>query len=206
MTATAKGMAGGAAGCAVRESASAARADAHSEAPTPEVLRRAFGSFATGVAVIGARSAEGEVVGMTANSLTSVSISPPLVLFCPARSLIAFNVYATAQHFSVTILPKHSEWISNHFARSGVDKWKAMPHSFGLNGAPYLDDALATMECTVVDRHEAGDHLIVLGRVLRLNVSNAGEPLIFFRSRYCSLDPHVHSVEPAGSAPFEAWG
>lgn len=180
--------------------------NALSDAPSPEMLRRAFGSFATGVAVIGALGAGGEMAGMTVNSLTSVSISPPLILFCPARSLIAFDVYETAQNFSVSILPKQLEAISNHFARSGVDKWKAVPHSIGKNGAPYLDDALATMECAVVDRQAAGDHLIVLGRVLRLNVATPGEPLVFFRSRYRSLDQHAHSVEPGTQSPFEPWG
>lgn len=180
--------------------------NAPSDAPSPKMLRRAFGSFATGVAIIGALGADGDMAGMTVNSLTSVSISPPLILFCAARSLIAFDVYATTRNFSISILSKQSEVISNHFARSGVDKWKTVPHRFGKNGAPYLDNALATLECAVVDRHEAGDHLIVLGRVMRLNVSKSGDPLVFFRSQYRSLEQNAHSVAPGTQSPFEPWG
>jgi flavin reductase (DIM6/NTAB) family NADH-FMN oxidoreductase RutF len=80
--------------------------------PTPALLRRAFGTFATGVTVIGARGADGALVGMTASSFAAVSLNPPLVLFCPAGSLSAFRVYNTAAHFSVNILPLQTEFVS----------------------------------------------------------------------------------------------
>lgn len=176
------------------------------EEVTSIALKRAFGSFATGVAVIGARGAGGELAGMTVNSLTSVSMDPPLVLFCPSRSLTAFGVYATARHFSVSILPGRSEAISNHFARSGIEKWSAIPHSVAADGSPYLDHALAAMECEVVARYPAGDHLIVLGRVLRLMVSAVENPLIFFRSNYRHLDSTIGSAVAHDLAPFDAWG
>jgi flavin reductase (DIM6/NTAB) family NADH-FMN oxidoreductase RutF len=174
--------------------------------PTPADLKRAFGSFATGVAVIGARGMNGEMAGMTANSLTSVSMNPPLVLFCPARSLAAFNVYKTAAYFSVSILGEQCEAVSNHFARSGIDKWKAIPHGIGPSGCPYLDNAIAVMECEVEAQHPAGDHLIVLGRVRRLMISAVGGPLIFFRSSYRHLDPASGPAATGEFAPFEAWG
>jgi flavin reductase (DIM6/NTAB) family NADH-FMN oxidoreductase RutF len=177
-----------------------------SDAPTPELLRQAFGTFTTGVTVIGARRVDGALVGMTANSFTSVSLTPPLVLFCPARSLAGFDTYATVAHFSISILPRQTELVSNHFARSGIDKWKSVPHSLGATGVPLLDFALATMECEVVARHSAGDHLVVVGRVLRVEVSDAAEPLVFFRSRYRQLDAHMHPVQPEGDAPFDVWG
>ena len=174
--------------------------------PTHVALKRAFGFFATGVAVIGARGADGEMAGMTVNSMTSVSMEPPLVLFCPSRSLVAFGVYASAKYFSVSILPEQCEAISNYFARSGIGKWKVTPHSLGPYGSPYLDNVLAAMECEVVARHPAGDHLIVLGRVLRLALSGAEDPLIFFRSRYRHLDPASGSGVARDLAPFDAWG
>lgn len=174
--------------------------------PTRAGLKRVFGSFATGVAVIGARGADGEMAGMTVNSLTSVSMEPPLVLFCPSRSLVAFGVYASAEYFSVSILPEECEAVSNYFARSGIGKWKVIPHSVGLYGSPYLDHVLAAMECEVVARHSAGDHLIVLGRVLRLALSAAEDPLIFFRSRYRHLDPASGSGVAREFVPFDAWG
>jgi flavin reductase (DIM6/NTAB) family NADH-FMN oxidoreductase RutF len=174
--------------------------------PSPESLKRVFGSFATGVAVIGVRGPDGAMIGMTVNSLTSVSMDPPLLLFCPSRALAAYEIYAAAQHFTVSILPKHSETISNHFSRSGIDKWGTSPHSLGASGAPYLENALGVMECAVVDRHPAGDHLIVLGRVLRMMVSTADEPLIFFRSRYMHLCSQGETTDPHGSAQIDVWG
>ncbi len=174
--------------------------------PSPEMLKRAFGSFATGVAVIGVRCADGELVGMTVNSLTSVSMDPPLVLFCPATSLAAYQAYAEAEHFTVSILAEGSETVSNHFAKSGIDKWGTMAHSLGASGAPYLESAVGVMECSVVGRHPAGDHLIVLGRVLRLKVSTSDEPLVFFRSRYRNLGAPNEVASPASNAHLDVWG
>jgi flavin reductase (DIM6/NTAB) family NADH-FMN oxidoreductase RutF len=178
----------------------------HPPAPTPQLLRRAFGTFATGITVIGACSAHGGLVGMTVNSFTSVSLDPPLVLFCPGRSIAGFDVYANAVYFSVSILPQESYLISNHFANRGSDKWKTVPHWLGSTGAPLLERALATMECEVVARHEAGDHIIVLGRVLQLDLSDATEPLVFFRSRYRQLDPRTQPGYLEGEGSFEVWG
>ena len=176
------------------------------QGPSPESLKRVFGSFATGVAVIGVRAPAGDLVGMTVNSLTSVSMDPPMVLFCPSRALAAYEAYEGALYFTVSILTKGSEAISNHFAKSGIDKWGTIPHRLGASGAPYLENALSVMECAVVDRHPAGDHLIVLGRVLRLVVSTADEPLVFFRSRYRHLGSRSETDDPNGPAQIDVWG
>ncbi len=170
-----------------------------------ELLRRAFGTFATGIAVIGARSGDGKLVGMTANSFTSVSLNPPLVLFCPARSLAAFEIYSAASHFSVSILPAHGEASSNRFARTHTAKWEAEPHLVGATGTPLLSGALANFECEVVARHDGGDHLIVVGRVVRAAATERGEPLVFFRSRYRALDSRTRIVTPVSDPAFVAW-
>ncbi|MCL4798572.1 MAG: flavin reductase family protein [Burkholderiales bacterium] len=171
----------------------------------PELLRRAFGTFTTGVTVIGARSEDGRLVGMTANSFTSVSLHPPLVLFCPARSLAAFDVYSTARHFSVSVLPAHGEASSNRFARTNTAKWESEPHRVGKTGAPLLLGALASFECEVVARHDGGDHLIVVGRVAYLQATETGEPLVFFRSRYRALDSQTRLVAPVSDPWFVVW-
>ena len=171
----------------------------------PDLLRRAFGAFTTGITVIGARSTDGRLVGMTANSFTSVSLEPPLVLFCPARSLAAFDVYSTAPHFSVSVLPAHSEALSNHFARANTTKWETEPHDLGKTGTPLLSGALASFECEVVARHDGGDHLIVVGRVIQLKATDAGEPLVFFRSRYRALDSHARFIAPVSDPWFVLW-
>lgn len=172
---------------------------------TPDLLRRAFGTFATGIAVIGARSTDGTLVGMTANSFTSVSLNPPLVLFCPARSLAAFDVYKAASQFSVSILPSHGEASSNRFARTNTAKWESEPYQVGETGTPLLSSALANFECEVVARHEGGDHLIVVGRVVRLKATEAGEPLVFFRSQYRALESHTRLVAPVSDPWFIVW-
>lgn len=172
---------------------------------SPALLRRAFGTFATGVTVIGARAADGRLVGMTANSFTSVSLDPPLVLFCPARSLAAFDVYSSASHFSVSVLPAHGEGWSNRFARMNTAKWEAEPHRLSESGAPLLLGALANFECEVIARHDGGDHLIVVGRVARLTVTETGEPLVFFRSRYRALDTRAPLVAPVSDPWFVVW-
>jgi flavin reductase (DIM6/NTAB) family NADH-FMN oxidoreductase RutF len=172
---------------------------------SPELLRRAFGTFATGVTVIGARSPDGRLVGMTANSFTSVSLEPPLVLFCPARSLAAYDVYSTAPHFSVSVLPAHSEASCNRFARASTAKWETEAYLVGKTGAPLLSGALASFECEVVARHDGGDHLIVVGRVVQLTATESGEPLVFFRSRYRALDSHARLVAPVSDPWFVVW-
>ncbi len=171
----------------------------------PERLRRAFATFATGIAVIGARGADGALVGMTVNSFASVSLSPPLVMFCPARSLGAFEVYRTARHFSASVLRQDSGAVSERFARAGTGKWQGVKHRLGAGGAPLLEGALATFECEVESRHAAGDHLIVVGRVRALEVAGNDEPLVFFRSHYRELAP-LGGVEAAREPAFLAWG
>jgi len=179
--------------------------DEAGEEISPTLLRRAFGTFTTGVTVIGARSADGRMVGMTANSFTSVSLNPPLVLFCPARSLAAFDVYSTASHFSVSVLPAHGETWSNKFARMSTAKWETEPYRTGKTGTPVLLDALANFECEVVARHDGGDHMIVVGRVVHLEATESGEPLVFFRSRYRALDARARLVAPVSDPWFVVW-
>lgn len=179
--------------------------DGPGDGVSPDLLRRAFGTFATGVTVIGARGADGTLVGMTANSFTSVSLDPPLVLFCPARSLAAFDVYSAADHFSVSVLAAHAEASSNRFARTNTAKWGSEPFRIGKAGTPLLVNALASFECEVVARHDGGDHLIVVGRVVHLHATETGEPLVFFRSRYRALDSHARLVAPVSDPWYLVW-
>jgi flavin reductase (DIM6/NTAB) family NADH-FMN oxidoreductase RutF len=169
---------------------------------TPQRLRQAFGTFATGIAVIGARAEDGALVGMTANSFGSVSLAPPLVMFCPARSARAFEVYATTRYFSASTLRRDGRAVSERFAQAGAGKWQGVRHRIGATGVPLLEGALATFECEVEARHDGGDHLIVVGRVLAVDVPEQAEPLVFFRSHYRELAP----VGGADYATFLEWG
>jgi len=154
----------------------------------PALLRKAFSHYATGVAVIGARGADGAPVGMTVNSFSSVSLDPPLVSFCPARSSHAFPVYAAMRHFSVSILAAEDRTLSDRFARVREEhKWDGVSHRLGEGRVPVLESALAAFECEVAARFNAGDHVIVLGRVLRLAYDGDRAPLLFHASRYHAL-------------------
>jgi flavin reductase (DIM6/NTAB) family NADH-FMN oxidoreductase RutF len=158
----------------------------------PQSLRHAFGNYATGVAVIGARSDGGTLVGMTVNSFTSVSLDPPLVLYCPARTLRAVEIYASARFFSASVLGAGQKRLSDLFARQGESKWESIGHRIGETGVPLIPDALASFECENHAVHEAGDHLVVLGHVRAVHLKESADPLIFFRSRYRGLTQSEH--------------
>ena len=173
----------------------------------PAALRKAFGTYATGVVVIGARGPDGMPVGMTVNSFSSVSISPPLVSFCPGRSSFAFPVYAAMQHFSVNVLGEEHRAISDRFARaSGEHKWGGVKHRVGEGGVPVLEDAVAAFECEVEARFDAGDHVIVLGRVLRFEHHGERSPLLFHGSRYHGLGVGLDSPQHVDLASLIGWG
>jgi flavin reductase (DIM6/NTAB) family NADH-FMN oxidoreductase RutF len=151
-----------------------------------ERFRQVLGHLPTGVTVITAHHADGPVA-MSANSVTSVSLEPPLILFCPAKSSTTWPRIRQSGRFCVNIFGAQHEEISRRFATRGVDRfagvaWHSRP------AGPALDDAVAWIECTVDAQYEAGDHLIVVGAVDRLDVrEDAGEPLVFFRGRYGSF-------------------
>ena len=168
------------------------------------LLRRAFGQFATGVAIIGARAGDGSLVGMTVNSFASVSIEPPLVMYCPAKALSAYAVYAGARYFSASVLAVEQQSLSERFSRKSERKWADVAYTLGETGVPLLDEAIACFECEAEACHDAGDHGIVLGRVLALRVAGAGEPLIFHRSRYCRLAQAAMDTDAPAAAL--AWG
>jgi len=154
----------------------------------PRRLRRAFGAYGTGVAVVGAVCASGAFVGMTINSFSSISLSPPLVMFCPSKSLAGYDAYHHARYFSVSILREDQLATAERFARPRPDKWDGVDYRLTENGVPVLSVALASFECRSYARHEAGDHLIVLGEVLRCRVDDtAPDPLLFYASQYVAM-------------------
>ncbi|SHI98324.1 NADH-FMN oxidoreductase RutF, flavin reductase (DIM6/NTAB) family [Roseomonas rosea] len=166
----------------------AAAADT-TEAPfDPRALRHALGQFATGVAIVTAPGAEAPV-GMTISSFNSVSLDPPLVLFSVARSAHSLPALLDAPGYAIHVLGREQEETSGRFARALAGKWQGIGHRPGLHDAPLLDGALAHFECAAHARHDGGDHVIFLARVLRFSLRDAGEPLIFFRGRYRALSP-----------------
>lgn len=147
-------------------------------------FRRVLGHFPTGIAVVTA-VADGRAVGMTVQSFCSVSLNPPLVLICPALTSTSWPHIEAVGRLCVNVLSEGQENLARQFARSGTDKyagvgWTASTHT----GSPILEDALAWIDCSVSERHVAGDHLIVTCRVHALGARTDLHPLLFFRSGY----------------------
>jgi flavin-dependent trigonelline monooxygenase, reductase component len=131
----------------------------------PRSLRDAFGAFATGVTVVTTMGADGKPLGFTANSFTSVSLDPPLLLVCLAKTSRNFEVMTTAKGFAVNILSDGQKDISNTFARPVEDRFSTVTWQLGPHGSPVFADVSAWFDCSLERVIEAGDHVILLGRV-----------------------------------------
>lgn len=147
-------------------------------------LRNALGRFATGVTVITTRCPSGKLVGLTANSFSSVSLDPPMVLWSLRRNAASLQSFSGSRHFAVNVLAADQEGLSNHFAKPSSDRFADIEHAIGLAGCPVLPGTLATFECRLESEVEGGDHIIFLGRVLRATYRD-GVPLIFASGSYC---------------------
>lgn len=147
-------------------------------------MRDALGRFVTGVTVVTTRTPEGPL-GITANSFSSVSLDPPLVLWSPARKSSRFPAFEAASHFAVHILAEGQQAIADHFARFGVG-FEKFGHSEGVGGAPLLDGCAARFECRHAAQFDGGDHLICVGEVLRITEADM-PPLVYYRAGYTAL-------------------
>lgn len=149
-------------------------------------FRRVLGQFTTGVTVITVQH-EGRIHGMTANTFTSVSLDPPLVLFCVARTARMAEFVGDAPGFAVNILAAGQQTASRHFAGSRKDTAASPVRLHAGPVAPLLEGSLASISCTTESIYDGGDHLIVVGRVVELHEGASSAPLAFFRSRYCDV-------------------
>lgn len=152
----------------------------------PMEFRRTLGCFATGVTVITATDPAGNPRGLTANAFSSLSLDPTLILVCVDHRSDTFPVIGQASSFAVNILGEEQREISQRFAGKGENKFEGLSHHAGQTGAPILDGALAVIECSVHQAHEAGDHTIFIGKVESVE-HGPGKPLLFFRGNYASL-------------------
>jgi flavin reductase (DIM6/NTAB) family NADH-FMN oxidoreductase RutF len=145
-------------------------------------FRSALGSFATGVAVVTARDADGSPAGITANSFSSVSLDPPLILWSPKRGSRRFPVFAEAPSFAVHVLSRDQQALCDHFVRNQAG-FDAVTWSEGPEGLPLLDGCLARFLCRQEAVLDGGDHAIILGRVWQA-ARRDGAPLVFQGGRY----------------------
>lgn len=150
-------------------------------------FRQALGCFPTGVAVVTAQPAEDHPVGITVNSFTSVSLDPPLVLWCLDKKSDRYKVFTDAASFVISILGTAHEEVSSRLAKQGAHSLDGIDLLKTEAGPPALADSLAIFECGVHAVHDAGDHAILIGRVERFARREAGAPLVFFKGRYGAL-------------------
>jgi 3-hydroxy-9,10-secoandrosta-1,3,5(10)-triene-9,17-dione monooxygenase reductase component len=155
-------------------------------APDARAFRDALGRFATGVAFITA-APDGEPAGLIVNSLTSVSLEPPLLSFCPSRSSLTWSRMRRARRFGVNVLGRQHERFAIRATPAGADRFAGLDWEFARGGVPLLTDALATLECEIVAEHPTGDHWIVVGRVDDLRIPPIKDPLIFFAGAFRAL-------------------
>jgi 3-hydroxy-9,10-secoandrosta-1,3,5(10)-triene-9,17-dione monooxygenase reductase component len=141
-------------------------------------FRDAVGRFATGVAFVTAAPA-GEPAGLIVNSLSSVSLEPPLLSFCPSRSSLTWSRMRRAGRFGVNILGRQHEPFAKRATLPGADRFADLNWKLGHGGVPLLTDALATLECEILAEHATGDHWIVVGRVDDVRTSPLEDPLVF---------------------------
>ena len=157
--------------------------NAHEDA---KILRQAFGAFATGVTVVATEDASGERRAFTANSFTSVSLDPALILVCIGKNSSSLKHFETAASFSVSVLADHQHEISGHFASRDPAVKLAALNSLAPEKAPYVEGALVNFICDMHNVVDAGDHMILIGEIRKF-LCNEGEALGFHRGRYARV-------------------
>ena len=154
----------------------------------PRVLRDALGCFGTGVTVVTTIDGEGHPIGLTANSFTSVSLDPPLILFSLAKSSNSLDTFRTAGRFAVNVLHIGQQPVAGRFARRDAPRFESVDWAIRSDGgSPIVADALASFDCRTFAVHEGGDHLIFIGEVTHAWFEPHRDPLLYFRGRYRRL-------------------
>ena len=171
---------------------SPARSAGHSARPpdfSPREFRASLGMFATGVTIVTARTAQGELVGLTANSFNSVSLDPPLVLWSLSRLAGSMSAFANGLHYAINVLAADQQALAERFAARDIDRWAGVTFTDGVSGAPLLDGCVATFECLNRSQYAEGDHVIFVGEVERCRHREDGSPLLFHGGRFYTEHP-----------------
>jgi flavin reductase ActVB len=153
----------------------------------PDTFRAALGRFVSGVTVVTTRDGDGRDHGMTVSAFCSASLDPPLVLTCIGHDASMHGAMMQAEHFGVSILAAGQEQLARRFADQRSDRFEGVGFARGQLGVALIEDALAHLECVVVDRHEVGDHTVVIGRVDAASCDR-GTPLAYYRGGYTQID------------------
>lgn len=161
------------------------------ESSNPREIRNLLGQFATGVTVITTKGKDGRNIGMTANSFSSVSLDPPLILWSLSKTAPSMPDFMDAEYFAIHVLNQNQHDISGNFAKASDDKFAQVSHKVCERGLPIIDHVLATLVCRNVNQYEGGDHLIFIGQIEHYQFQE-GAPLLFHAGKY-----HVASGHPS---------
>ncbi len=152
-------------------------------------FRASLAMFATGVTIITARIATGELVGLTANSFNSVSLSPPLVLWSLSQAASSMVAFSTGSHYAINILAADQKDLAERFASKRADRWDGVAFADGVAGAPLLAGAAASFECFNRSRYQEGDHVIFVGEVERCSHREGAAPLLYHGGKFYTEHP-----------------
>ena len=153
-----------------------------------KLFRAALSSFATGVTIVTTQDKAGQAVGMTASSFNSLSLDPPLILWSVTKTTGSAGAFVDCTHFCINVLGADQATLSDHFARSGADKFAKVATEDGLGGCRKISGAIAHFECRRWAIYDGGDHWIVVGQVERFTATNR-DGLVFARGRYAIAQP-----------------
>jgi 3-hydroxy-9,10-secoandrosta-1,3,5(10)-triene-9,17-dione monooxygenase reductase component len=173
--------------------------------PDPQRFRQVLGQFATGVTVV-TSTADGAPVGFACQAFAALSLDPPMVLFCPGKGSGSWQIIERAGKFCVNVLAEGQRDVSQVFGTRGADKFASVTWHESAQGLPVLDGVLSWIDCSIEAVHTAGDHYVVIGRVLDLGTSGDDRPLLFYRGDYTAADVPQQLVSSGGPADPELTG
>jgi flavin reductase (DIM6/NTAB) family NADH-FMN oxidoreductase RutF len=152
-------------------------------------FRSALGMFATGVTIVTARTQNGELVGLTANSFNSVSLKPALVLWSLARAAGSFDTFSNGSHYAINILGAEQQTLARRFSEKVPDRFAGVQWESGIGGAPLIHGAIAHFECANRSQYLEGDHMIFVGEVERCSHTPGASPLLFHGGKFYEEHP-----------------
>ncbi|MEX1166804.1 MAG: flavin reductase family protein [Hydrogenophaga sp.] len=171
---------------------SPARSAGHQARPpdfSAREFRASLGMFATGVTIVTARTAAGELVGLTANSFNSVSLAPPLVLWSLSLDAGSMAAFSNGLHYAINVLAADQQTLAEQFAARTGDRWAGVSFTEGVSGAPLLQGAAATFECFNRSQYAEGDHVIFVGEVERCAHREGASPLLYHGGKFYTEHP-----------------
>jgi len=152
-------------------------------------FRAALGMFATGVTIVTARTAEGQLTGLTASSFNSVSLSPPLVLWSLSQAARSMPAFRQGSHYAINILASDQQALAQRFADPHADRFADLPFTEGVSGAPLISGCVATFECFNRSRYVEGDHVIFVGEVEHCEHRLGVAPLLYHGGKFYTEHP-----------------